>query len=180
MSDRATITGIRVYPDQESSEQIERTEGFLGQRTGSEALVASGIGSWTLPEVSVPWWSTDTDTDTLQFAVLPSTTVAVSSPVVDTPTSQLTPDSTAPSGWLPIWVTVLAASGWLVALMLAFFLRRPRATDHRNAGNDINEDTLRPLFAALRRYARSTTSMDHTALWAKYPHSQSSPRPVAL
>ena len=53
MSDSSKITGIRVYPDQESSDQIERTEGFLGQRTRSEALVASGSGSWTLPEVRV-------------------------------------------------------------------------------------------------------------------------------
>ena len=72
MSDSSKITGIRVYPDQESSDQIERTEGFLGQRTRSEALVASGSGSWTLPEVN-PWWNTETDS--LQFAILPSTTI---------------------------------------------------------------------------------------------------------
>ena len=83
MSDSSKITGIRVYPDQESSDQIERTEGFLGQRTRSEALVASGSGSWTLPEVRVPWWNTETDS--LQFAILPSTTITVGSPVVQSP-----------------------------------------------------------------------------------------------
>ena len=62
VSESGSITGIRVYPDQESSDQIERTEGFLGKRTRSEALVASGSGSWTLPEVKVPWWNTETDT----------------------------------------------------------------------------------------------------------------------
>ena len=94
MSDSSAISGIRVYPDQESSDQIERTEGFLGKRTRSEALVASGSGSWTLPEVRVPWWNTKTDT--LEYAVLPSTTISVGSPTVDipTPTSVTTPAPT--------------------------------------------------------------------------------------
>ena len=50
MSGSSKITGIRVYPDQESSDQIERTEGFLGQRTRSEALVASGSGLGHYPK----------------------------------------------------------------------------------------------------------------------------------
>jgi hypothetical protein len=152
MSDSATISGIRVYPDQEASDQLERTEGFLGQRTRSEALVASGSGSWTLPEVSVAWWNTDTDT--LQFAVLPSTIVSVGSPVVDTPTIAPATDLVAPPETLPIWVTALAASGWLVALVLAYLLRRPRANDPEDARQSTNEESLRPLLTALKASSR--------------------------
>lgn len=173
MSDSATISGIRVYPDQEASDQLERTEGFLGQRTRSEALVASGSGSWTLPEVSVAWWNTDTDT--LQFAVLPSTIVSVGSPVVDTPTIAPATDLVAPPETLPIWVTALAASGWLVALVLAYLLRRPRANDPEDARQSNNEESLRPLLTALKASSRqhnAAGSRDLLLRWASLHYEQ--------
>ena len=173
MSDSATISGIRVYPDQEASDQLERTEGFLGQRTRSEALVASGSGSWTLPEVSVAWWNTDTDT--LQFAVLPSTIVSVGSPVVDTPTIAPATDLVAPPETLPIWVTALAASGWLVALVLAYLLRRPRANDPEDARQSNNEESLRPLLTALKASSRqhnAAVSRDLLLRWASLHYEQ--------
>lgn len=173
MSDSATISGIRVYPDQEASDQLERTEGFLGQRTRSEALVASGSGSWTLPEVSVAWWNTDTDT--LQFAVLPSTIVSVGSPVVDTPTIAPATDLVAPPETLPIWVTALAASGWLVALVLAYLLRRPRANDPEDARQSNNEESLRPLLTALKassRQHKAAGSRDLLLRWASLHYEQ--------
>ena len=50
MSDSSAISGIRVYPDQESSDQIERTEGFLGKRTRSEALVPADLARGHYPK----------------------------------------------------------------------------------------------------------------------------------
>ena len=124
MSDNSQSAGIRVYPDQESSDQIERTDGFLGQRTRSEALVATGGGSWTLPEVSVPWWNTETDT--LQFATLPSTTISVGTPVIETPGAlDVTQVSAQPTA-SPYWLTALAASGWLLATVLLGVIWRSR------------------------------------------------------
>ena len=149
MSDSSTITGIRVYPDQESSDQIERTEGFLGKRTRSEALVASGSGSWTLPEVRVPWWNTTTDT--LEYAVLPSTTITVGSPTVNIPTI---PSATAPaqtaSDELPSWVAAVAAAGWIIASVLGLLLWRGRAGEITIQKAEDKEETLRPLLSALK------------------------------
>ncbi len=149
MSDSSTITGIRVYPDQESSGQIERTEGFLGKRTRSEALVASGSGSWTLPEVRVPWWNTTTDT--LEYAVLPSTTITVGSPTVNIPTI---PSATAPaqtaSDELPSWVAAVAAAGWIIAIVLGLLLWRGRAGEITSQKAEDKEETLRPLLSALK------------------------------
>lgn len=149
MSDSSTITGIRVYPDQESSGQIERTEGFLGKRTRSEALVASGSGSWTLPEVRVPWWNTTTDT--LEYAVLPSTTITVGSPTVNIPTI---PSATAPaqtaSDELPSWVAAVAAAGWIIAIVLGLLLWRGRAGEITIQKAEDKEETLRPLLSALK------------------------------
>jgi hypothetical protein len=148
MSDSITITGIRVYPDQESSDQIERTEGFLGQRTRSEALVASGSGSWTLPEVRVPWWNTETDS--LQFAVLPSTTISVGSPVLQSPAQPITSTAETQTTATPVWLNVLAGLGWLLALLFAFLLWR--SSDHKanDVAIDNTEETLRPLLTAMK------------------------------
>ena len=149
MSDSSSISGIRVYPDQESSDQIERTEGFLGKRTRSEALVASGSGSWTLPEVRVPWWNTKTDT--LEYAVLPSTTISVGSPTVDIP-SVPTAVATAANvrGEIPAWIGVLAAAGWLVAIALGILLWRTRRGEARVQLSENKEETIRPLLSALK------------------------------
>ena len=148
MSDHSKSAGIRVYPDQESSDQIERTDGFLGQRTRSEALVASGGGSWTLPEVSVPWWNTETDT--LQFATLPSTTISVGTPVIETPGAlDMTQVAVKPSS-PPYWLTALAASGWLLATVLSWIVWRSRQRVNTEPSNPQPEDRLRPLLTALK------------------------------
>ena len=149
MSDSSSISGIRVYPDQESSDQIERTEGFLGKRTRSEAIVASGSGSWTLPQVRVPWWNTKTDT--LEYAVLPSTTISVGSPIVDIP-SVPTAVATAANvrGELPAWIGVLAVAGWLVAITLGILLWRTRRGETRVQLSENKEETIRPLLSALK------------------------------
>ena len=80
------IPELRFYPDQESIEQSELADGLQGQRIQSEALVARSGGNWTLPEMRIPWWNTETDT--LQFAVLPARSVSVSAlsvPGTETP-----------------------------------------------------------------------------------------------
>jgi len=148
MSDSSKITGIRVYPDQESSDQIERTEGFLGQRTRSEALVASGSGSWTLPEVRVPWWNTETDS--LQFAILPSTTISVGSPVVQSPVQPTAIAAETQITATPIWLNALAGLGWLLALLFAYMLWRSRDRKASDVATDNTEETLRPLLTAMK------------------------------
>ena len=148
MSDSSKITGIRVYPDQESSDQIERTEGFLGQRTRSEALVASGSGSWTLPEVRVPWWNTETDS--LQFAILPSTTITVGSPVVQTRVQPTAIAAETQTTTPPVWLNALAGLGWLLALLFAYMLWRSHDRKATEVATDNTEETLRPLLTAMK------------------------------
>lgn len=149
MSDSGEITGIRVYPDQESSDQIERTEGFLGKRTRSEALVASGSGSWTLPEVRVPWWNTKTDS--LEYAVLPSTTISVDSPIVTIPSApSIATGANADGNELPAWIGAIAAAGWLLAVILGTLLWRTKRVTESVDASESREDKLRPLMSALK------------------------------
>ncbi len=158
MSDSSKIAGIRVYPDQESSDQIERTEGFLGQRTRSEAIVASGSGSWTLPEVSVPWWNTETDS--LQFAILPSTTITVGNPVVQSPVQPTAMAAETQATATPVWLNALAGLGWLLALLFAYMLWRSRERKASDVETDNTEEILRPLLTAMKA---STSQNDASA-----------------
>ena len=77
------IPELRFYPDQESIDQSELSDGLQGQRIQSEALVARSGGSWQLPEIRVPWWNTETDS--LQYALLRARSVSVATPVSLTP-----------------------------------------------------------------------------------------------
>lgn len=168
MTDSSAITGIRVYPDQESSDQIERTEGFLGKRTRSEALVASGSGSWTLPEVRVPWWNTKTDS--LEYSILPSTTISVGSPNIEIPT---TASAESPidsvSDELPSWIAAVAAAGWMLALLLGILLWTQKRVAEGVEPSENKEETLRPLLSALKASTaqnNATKSRDLLLRWA--------------
>ena len=135
--------------------------------------MASGSGSWTLPEVSVPWWNTETDS--LQFAILPSTTISVGSPVVQSPVQPI--DFAAPIQTIvtPVWLNALAGLGWLLALLFAYILWRSRDRKAGDVATDNTEETLRPLLTAMKA---STSQNDAPATrqlllrWATLQYQQ--------
>jgi len=168
MSSAAGTTGIRIYPDQESSDQIEQNEGFVSTRTRSEAIVASTGGTWTLPEVSVPWWNTQTDT--LEYARLPSTTISIDSPQVNVPVTEMAdiPSSTSAAnpGGLLLWL--VAISGWLATALMAFLWWRGRPGDGPTE-NTMIEQRVRPLISAIKAATKKSDPVSARTLilqWA--------------
>jgi hypothetical protein len=116
------IPEIRFYPDQESIDQSELAEGLQGRRVQSEALVARSGGTWTLPEIRVPWWNIETDR--LEFATLPARTVVVTAvQTADQISDPTIAPSASPAGTtLPPWLWAVSAAGWLVSLVLGILL----------------------------------------------------------
>jgi hypothetical protein len=137
------IPELRFYPDQESIDQSEIAQGLQGTRTQSEALVARADGNWTLPEIRIPWWNTQTDQ--LEYAVLEARNIAVqTADVLDDETASSTPsDATLPMATLPLWIGLIGVSGWLIAIGLAIALWRLRRKSMRT-------DTPQGGLAALR------------------------------
>ena len=132
------IPELRFYPDQESIDQSELAEGLQGRRVQSEALVARSGGTWTLPEIRVPWWNIETDR--LEFATLPARTVVVTAiqtadQINDT---TLSPNTSTAGTTLPLWLWAVSAAGWLVSLALGILLwlsRRQTASPSPTPGN---------------------------------------------
>jgi hypothetical protein len=150
------IPELRFYPDQEAIDQSELADGLQGRRVQSEALVARSGGAWVLPEIRIPWWNTDTDQ--LEFAVIPARKVAVAaSQALD---STLSPTATtgtitASTQTTPQWLWILSASGWVISLVLAVLLwlsRQPQQIAAPGAASgSASPETIRQSLVAARR-----------------------------
>ena len=96
----------------------------------------------------VPWWNTETDS--LQFAILPSTTITVGSPVVQSPVQPTAMAAETQTTATPVWLNALAGLGWLLALLFAYMLWRSRERKASDVETDNTEETLRPLLTAMK------------------------------
>ncbi|HEY7776643.1 MAG TPA: BatD family protein, partial [Kineobactrum sp.] len=123
------VGGLKYYPDQPLVEDREDDAGLVGVRQDSAALVATGAGSLTLPELRIPWW--DTQADTLRYAVLPARQISISgagaAPVggnVETSSSAVPlPTATVggAAGGVRLWpwqvLALVCALGWAATLI---------------------------------------------------------------
>lgn len=92
----AAPDALRYYPDQPLVDDREDGNGVVGLRRDSAALVASRAGSWTLPEVRIPWW--DTETDSLRYAIVPAREIVIAAaPGTVADAGQITVPGTAPA-----------------------------------------------------------------------------------
>ena len=96
----------------------------------------------------VPWWNTETDS--LQFAILPSTTISVGSPVVQSPVQPTAISAETQTTTTPVWLNAWRVLGWLLALLLAYMLWRLRDREATDVATDNTEETLRPLLTAMK------------------------------
>lgn len=190
--------GIKYYPDQPSIEDTESDQGVLGMRVDNAALVPVQAGTYTVPEVRIPWW--DTQTDSLRYATLPARTLevrpapgtaageqaavaapspgqAASAPV---PAPDRRPQQTpAPLGSdsapLLRWqiATAVCALGWLATLLL-WWWRRPASARSTNGHVAPPGEKLRHLRRACRDGdARAARNALQTLLQARADYRRS-------
>jgi len=158
------IDGLKYYPDQPDISEQEVGSGLEGIREDSAAVVPTRAGTYTIPEIRIPWWNTRTGE--LQYAVLPARTITatgtepadIGTPEpMDAPentqsipgpasTFDLTatptlPGSPALQGELRIWQAVGAVStlGWLLTLLYLWRRRKPKAAVASDAGHNLSE-----------------------------------------
>ena len=173
------IPELRFYPDQESIDQSELAEGLQGRRVQSEALVARSGGTWTLPEIRVPWWNIETDR--LEFATLPARTVVVTAiQSADQTNDRTIARSASPTDTaLPPWLWAVSATGWLVSLALGMllWLNRRKATGHSPTpgGATAKSGSVRQALVEIRKAAaQEDAALLRKAIlqWADLHHGQ--------
>jgi hypothetical protein len=123
--------GLRFYPDQPLHDDGTDAKGVYGKRSEGTAIVPSRSGEFTLPEVRVPWWNTETDQ--LETALLPARTITVRAPAASNssqatalnsinPSAAPEPAASAPAtATLPVfWIaaTALFACAWAFTTLL--------------------------------------------------------------
>ncbi|ATC95467.1 BatD family protein [Pseudoalteromonas tunicata] len=127
------IEGIRSYPDQADNNHSVRDGRVISQRVESFALLPQKPGTYTLPEVKIPWFNTVVNR--IEYATLPTRTITVTgtgqepikTPIntLETASSTIPPVQPSvmgsdPTNWL------LVSSGyilWLVTLVIVWLKR---------------------------------------------------------
>lgn len=87
--------GIRAYPEQPERSTETGQNGIRGILQQRIALVPLRPGTVTLPEIRIPWW--DTDTDTEQVAVIRPRTMSVTGTTAGSDPAKATPAPATPS-----------------------------------------------------------------------------------
>ena len=131
--------GIKQYPDQAVLNTKANGGILVSSRQEKIAMIPSRPGEFSLPEVAVPWWNTESGR--MEFARLPERVInvlpAVGAPaappgLADDGAEPVSADGIAPAGldslaataWL--WVSLALALGWLATLGAWGWSRRAR------------------------------------------------------
>jgi len=69
------LPNLRYYPDRPVLSNSKSATGMTSTRQEKSAIILNQPGDYVLPEISIPWWNTDTDR--LELAVIPERTIRV-------------------------------------------------------------------------------------------------------
>ena len=187
---------FKQYSDIPLLENRRTADGITGVRQQKSAIIPARAGSYILPEISLTWWNTETQT--METAVLPERRVQVVAfeaeavieapdlPALDLDTAapgQTVPDAaqtataegTAPPGvslWQ--WLTCILAVTWIITLVYVLkYRRRPRpVTPHTHTG-DISE-----ALKALKRACQDNDPQRAKAALLRWARARESGAPV--
>lgn len=187
-----TPAGLRAYPENPERTTTPTEEGLTARLTQASALVPVSGGELVLPEVRIPWW--DTETDSQKFATIPARTLQVQAAPDQQPPSADQGESSEPStrtlaesapdgagdssasDALWIWQTaaLILMVGWAITGFAWWYTRRagtqpqaaPRSTDHSETA----------LFSTLCESARAGApeTPDHLIRWVQHCYPQTS------
>jgi hypothetical protein len=190
----AEVNGIKQYPDKPVVEDKPGTNGITGVKQVKVALIPTRAGDYTLPEISLQWWNTKTDTK--QVATIPQTVITAkgeapsdsrlnNTPAVTQPASQqaaapatlaaadnhVQSSSGASMTEQPYWKwsSLFFAIAWLYTLLL--LVRKSKSQESRSPAHaDRSDAAIKPAIAAVKKCAaRNDAHETKTALltWAR-------------
>ena len=129
------VAGIKQYPDKPVFEDQRSSTGINGRRRQRIAIIPTGAGRYTLPEITLPWWNLETGKQ--EVARLPARTIEVNRaanevaalqpgeeliPVLSgDPVRSVVRQPESKSIW--IWVSILLAIGWIASIYAWWVIR---------------------------------------------------------
>lgn len=165
------VAGIKQYPDKAVLEDHRSTKGITGIRRQRIAIIPTGAGRYTLPEITIPWWNLDTAT--LEVARLPARTIEVNRATNEVsilqPAEELIPvlsgdavksvvrQPGSKSFWM--WASGLLAVGWIASVLVWWFIRNG-AVWHRSKSTDTTVISLRKVKKVLQRACVSNNASE--------------------
>ncbi len=191
--DMPQVQGFRSYPDEKESNHLVRDGRVISQQTASYALLPQTPGTYTLPEIKLPWFNTKINR--ISYATIPARTLTVvpsTNPLTPTAPAIAEPQ-TASSNELshtptnvqtvtqvtsPIWLIIVAIVGyglWLVTLVL-YIKKRPQQSTPKALSKSVTSVSLNELklfakqnnssafYNALNLYAKQYTGKNVAAI----------------
>ena len=151
-----TIDGIRSYPDKKENNNAVRDGRVVSQQTASYALLPQKPGTYTLPEIKLPWFNTKMNR--ISLATLPKRTITVTPSTTAPNTAIANPQpSTNNSSTLenisnqatgtqpietksdtPLWLIVVAALGYILWIGTVIFYLISRSTKNTTEKLQLN------------------------------------------
>ena len=163
---------FKQYPDQPKLQDDKRSSGVIGKRVEKIAMIPNRAGTYTLPEVNIPWWNTVTNK--LEYATLPEREIEVVGPASSQNTNipgpvpptvaninpanvKATPDTpggkTAPSqpvksnpGYLPTnlwqWLCLLLFVIWVATLVVWRFSKKAAKSSNQEDSGKLTQRAL--------------------------------------
>ncbi|MGS0827539.1 BatD family protein [Shewanella sp. 0m-8] len=122
-----TPKALKTYPEKAQRNTFLRDNQMVSQLTQTTAIVATSPGTYTLPEITVPWWNPHLNKQ--QFATLPARTIVVKGDTAMAPIEQQviqTPTNNSSSGFWP-WLSLALGTLWLITLALWLNARKNRS-----------------------------------------------------
>ncbi|MBE0421086.1 MAG: BatD family protein [Pseudoalteromonas nigrifaciens] len=174
------ITGIRSYPDQKENNNAVRNGRVVSQQIASYALLPQTPGTYTLPEIKLPWYNTKINR--ISFATLPERTITVipssnaANPVVindsqntnNQAAGQNSIDATNPlqvQSSTPLWLIIVAVLGYLLWIVTAIFYWLSRSTHNAHVATTTDKTPALPSLKNLLHAAnKNDAKMFYSAL----------------
>ncbi|WOC25290.1 BatD family protein [Pseudoalteromonas sp. N1230-9] len=161
------VQGFRSYPDEKETNHLVRDGRVISQQTASYALLPQTPGTFTLPEVKLPWFNTKINR--ISYATIPARTITVipSTNALTANTNNTAPNTsqeltgeipavrTITEVTQPIWLIIVAAGGYLLWIAtLVFFLRKRPVSNSLNK-NDVKSEVSSVSLSELKKYAKT-------------------------
>ncbi len=134
--EQAIVDGIKQYPDQAVLNDQRSEQGIVGVRQQKIALIPTAGGTYLLPEISLPWWNTNSGQQ--EVARIPGRTIRVAAAQASqTPEAKSPPlpvsnnepavdrvEVVAQTNRFWIWLSLFLACGWLLSALIWWWNRR--------------------------------------------------------